>query len=96
MRQVADRFHARHEELFTYALRDQEAVLVNARIAVVGILPETPDEAPVPAGPPAAPVAHRQIHLGGWIEAPIYDLDVLPGFILEMDGDFILHLCLQL
>ena len=78
MRQVADRFHARHEELFTYSLRDQEVVLVNARIAVVGVLPETPDEAPVPTGPDAAPMTHRRIYLDGWIEAPIYDLDSLP------------------
>ena len=27
--QIVDRFHRRHEELYTYAQRDQEAVLVN-------------------------------------------------------------------
>ena len=64
MQQVADRFHERHEELFTYSLRDQEVVLVNARVAVVGVLPETPDEAPASIGPDAA---------------PIYDLDSLPA-----------------
>ncbi len=79
MDQVADRFHERHEELFTYSLKDQEVVLVNARVAVVGVLPETPDEAPVPSGPDAAPIAHRRIYLDGWIEAPIYDLDILPA-----------------
>jgi N-methylhydantoinase A len=79
MDQVAARFHDRHEELFTYSLKDQEVVLVNARIAVVGVLPETPDEAPAPAGPAAEPKAYRQIYLGGWIDAPIYDLDVLPA-----------------
>ena len=79
MQQVADRFHERHEELFTYSLRDQEVVLVNARVAVVGVLPETPDEAPVARGPDAAPTAHRRIYLDGWIDAPIYDLDILPA-----------------
>ena len=79
MQQVADRFHDRHEELFTYSLKDQEVVLVNARVAVVGVLPETPDEAPNPAGPDAAPVAHRRIYIDGWIDAPIYDLDILPA-----------------
>ena len=79
MQQVADQFHARHEELFTYSLKDQEVVLVNARVAVVGVLPETPDEKPVPGGPDAAPIAHRRIYLDGWIEAPIYDLDILPA-----------------
>ncbi|NKB59840.1 MAG: hydantoinase/oxoprolinase family protein [Alphaproteobacteria bacterium] len=79
MSHVAERFHARHEELFTYSLKDQEVVLVNARVAVVGVLPETPDEEPVSTGPDAAPVAHRRIYLEGWIDAPIYDLDILPA-----------------
>ena len=79
MQQVANRFHDRHEELFTYSLKDQEVVLVNARVAVVGVLPETPNEAPNTAGPDAAPVAHRRIYIDGWIDAPIYDLDILPA-----------------
>jgi len=79
MQQVADRFHARHEELFTYSLKDQEVVLVNARVAVVGVLPETPDEEPISSGSDAAPIAHRRIYLGGWVEVPIYDLDILPA-----------------
>ena len=37
---LADRFHAAHERLYTYALRDQEAVLVNARLSVIGRLPQ--------------------------------------------------------
>ena len=78
MQQVANRFHERHEELFTYSLKDQEVVLVNARVAVVGVLPETPDEVPVPAGPDIAPTTHRRIYLDGWLDAPIYNLDILP------------------
>ncbi len=53
--------------------------MVNARVAGVGVLPETPDEEPVSTGPDAAPVAHRRIYLEGWIDAPIYDLDILPA-----------------
>ena len=37
---LAERFHAAHERLYTYALRDQEAVLVNARLSVIGRLPQ--------------------------------------------------------
>ncbi len=37
---LADRFHAAHERLYTYALRDQEVVLVNARLSVIGRLPQ--------------------------------------------------------
>ena len=34
--QIEDRFHVRHEELYTYASRGQEVVFVNARVAAVG------------------------------------------------------------
>ena len=34
--QVVERFHQRHEELYTYSAPDQEVVLVNMRMAVVG------------------------------------------------------------
>jgi N-methylhydantoinase A len=54
MAQVIDRFHRRHEELYTYSLRDQEPVLVNARLAVVGELPALPEEPPLPARAAAA------------------------------------------
>ena len=33
---IEDRFHVRHEELYTYASRGQEVVFVNARVAAVG------------------------------------------------------------
>jgi N-methylhydantoinase A len=79
MAQVEARFHARHEELFTYAMPDQEVVLVNARVAVIGVLPETPAEAPVAAGPPAPPKGRRRIHLDGWQHVEIFDLDALPA-----------------
>jgi N-methylhydantoinase A len=84
MREVLERFHRRHEELYTYAVPDQEVVLVNARVAVVGRLPALPQEPPMPARPPAAPRTRRPIYLGEWIEAPIYDLEALgPGQALE-------------
>ena len=49
LQRMADAFHARHEELYTYSLRDQEAVLVNARVAVIGELPALPQEPALPA-----------------------------------------------
>ena len=74
---IADAFHARHEALYTYSLRDQEAVLVNARLAVVGRLPAVPAEPVLAQGSPVAPAAARRVHLGGWRELPVYDLDTL-------------------
>ena len=56
MAEIVARFHKRHEELYTYAAPDQEVVLVNARLAVVGELPALPEEPALPgAGPRGAP-----------------------------------------
>jgi N-methylhydantoinase A len=78
--QVVERFHRRHEDLYTYCLRDQEPVLVNARVSVVGGLPALPAEPAVPPRAPAAPRGSRRIYLGRWVEAPVYDLEALaPG-----------------
>jgi N-methylhydantoinase A len=78
--QLAAAFHRRHEELYTYAMSDQEAVLVNARVAVVGALPDPPQEPALPARPPGAPRTHRQVYLAGWRDVPIFDFESLaPG-----------------
>ncbi len=39
---IEDAFHAAHERLYTYALRDQDVVLVNAGVSVIGRLPAAP------------------------------------------------------
>jgi N-methylhydantoinase A len=84
LQQMADAFHARHEELYTYSLRDQEAVLVNARVAVIGELPALPQEPALPARPPAEPRGRRRIYLGEWREVPIYEFDALaPGQAID-------------
>jgi N-methylhydantoinase A len=81
---LAEAFHRRHEELYTYAMPDQEAVLVNARVAVVGGLPALPQEPDLPARGAAAPRAMRRVHLGGWCEVGVYDLEALaPGQVIE-------------
>jgi N-methylhydantoinase A len=81
---LAEAFHRRHEELYTYAMPDQEAVLVNARVAVVGGLPALPQEPDVPARDAAGPPAMRMVHLGLWREVGVYDLEALaPGQVIE-------------
>jgi N-methylhydantoinase A len=77
MGQLGAAFHRRHEELYTYALPDQEAVLVNARVAVVGELPDPPQEPALPARPAAVSSAGRRVHLGAWRAVPVFDFDAL-------------------
>ena len=79
-----DRFHARHEELYTYASRGQEVVFVNARIAAVGAV-ERQDEGAreAAASITCSPHSRRQAFFGGWRDAPVYALDDLrPGHTL--------------
>ncbi len=74
---MAQAFHDRHEELYTYSLPDQEPVLVNARVAVIGRLPALPQEPDLPARAPTRPRHRRRVYLGGWREVPVYDFDAL-------------------
>jgi N-methylhydantoinase A len=74
---IVERFHRRHEELYTYCLPDQETVLVNARVAVSGILAALPQEPTLAKAPPAAPRSERRIYLDDWVCAPVYDFDTL-------------------
>jgi N-methylhydantoinase A len=74
---MASAFHRRHEELYTYCLPDQDVVLVNARVAVVGELPDLPKEPDLMIRAPAEPRSHRRIYLGEWRVVPVYALDEL-------------------
>ena len=75
--QIVERFHRRHEALYTYAMPDQESVLVNARVTVSGILEELPREPSLPSASPAPPGGERRIYLGAWVTAPVYRFDTL-------------------
>jgi N-methylhydantoinase A len=78
--EIVERFHDRHEALYTYALREQDAVLVNARAAVIGVLPGVPQEPVRGSAADAAPVSERRIWLRGWTDVPVFDFEALaPG-----------------
>jgi N-methylhydantoinase A len=69
---IAAAFHARHRALYTYALEDQEAVLVNARLSVIGRLSPTGQEAAA-AATGSSQMGKRRVWLDGWAEIPVYD-----------------------
>ena len=82
---IEGRFHVRHEELYTYASRDQEVVFVNARVAAVGAVavPE-PEVRAVTIAIPCAPRSRRKAYFGAWREVDVFALDDLkPGDALH-------------
>jgi N-methylhydantoinase A len=81
---VIERFHRRHEALYTYSAPDQEVVLVNVRLAVVGELPMLPAEPVLDAREAVAPQGRRRVSLGTWLDIPVYPLDSLqPGAAVQ-------------
>ncbi|MBR0715604.1 hydantoinase/oxoprolinase family protein [Bradyrhizobium liaoningense] len=83
--EIEDRFHRRHEELYTYSSRDQEVVFVNARVAAIGSV--SAGEVTEKQGSSAAPIkprSKRQAFLGAWLDVAVYALDDLqPGETLQ-------------
>ena len=75
-REALERFHRRHEELYTYSAPGQHVVLVNARVAVVGLLPSLPAEQAGAGGSGRdAQTKSRRVYMGRWLEVPVYDLE---------------------
>jgi N-methylhydantoinase A len=73
---IEDRFHIRHEELYTYASRGQEVVFVNARRRH-GEVARLDEGARKPRHPLLVRRAASGRPLGGWREVPVYALDEL-------------------
>jgi N-methylhydantoinase A len=78
---IEDRFHRRHEELYTYASRDQEVVFVNARVAAIGeVSRRGQDLRPASSAATCSPRTTRQAFFGTWRQVAVYLLDDLhPG-----------------
>jgi N-methylhydantoinase A len=76
-------FEKRHNELYAYHLPEQAPVLVNARVTTVGMMSELPSE-PQPTSVAACrPTGTRRIHLGQWMEVPVFPFAELePGQII--------------
>ncbi|MBM1174841.1 hydantoinase/oxoprolinase family protein [Microvirga arabica] len=80
--QIQERFHQRHEELYTYASRGQEVVFVNARVAAIGVVPSATQLHPSSSRTGGTPEPHRKrrAFFGSWREVPVYQLEALvPG-----------------
>lgn len=78
---LKERFHARHETLYTYSSPGEEVDLVNARVAVVGAVAQGRVAEPLPdAETPGAARGSRQLHLdGAAYDVPVFRLtDLVP------------------
>ena len=69
---LAERFHTAHEALYTYALRDQEVVTVNARLSAIGRLRPVESTSGAGGSVPAAAKTQRRIFLGEWRAVPVF------------------------
>lgn len=66
-------FEERHRALYTYAMTDQEVVIVNARASVVGLLPPTGSGETALSGDAYAPRS-RRVFLQEWTDVPVMAL----------------------
>jgi N-methylhydantoinase A len=82
---IEERFHRRHEDLYTYCSPGQEVVFVNARVAAVGEVARRGEGAKAALQPAACkPISTRQAWFGGWRDIPVYAFEQLqPGHALE-------------
>jgi N-methylhydantoinase A len=72
--ETVERFHALHEELHTYASRDEQPILRGLRLTLVGVTdkPQLPTVGRSSGKPPRK--ARRPVHFGGrFVSTPIYD-----------------------
>jgi N-methylhydantoinase A len=82
--QIEQRFHRRHEELYTYASPGQEVVFVNARVAAVGqVSTRATDAKATQPERPCAAQSTRRAFFGTLRDIPVYLFDaLLPGHSL--------------
>jgi len=82
--EIRDAFHDRHDQLYGYALRDDDAVveLVNLRVSALGITDKPPQRTQPQAGPDAGASLKGwrdvfQPRQGDFARTPVYDGDAL-------------------
>jgi N-methylhydantoinase A len=78
IKDIEERFHRRHEELYTYASREQEVVFVNARVAAIGAVSLIePARCAAQSTARCLPRSRRRAYFGAWRDIDVYALDDL-------------------
>ena len=98
---LAEAFHRKHEQLYTYSLRENGIEIVTLRVTAVGKLPRFPVSgfAEDEAQDPYLHSAHVHFQKsGGWIDTPFYQRERMrpgyeltgPAIILQSDSTLVL------
>lgn len=75
---LTERFHRKHEELYTYCSPGQEVVLVNMHVAVVGVVPRNIGNTEAATAGLDTLKRHKRIFTGGhWNEVPVHAMERL-------------------
>jgi N-methylhydantoinase A len=78
------RFHALHQQRFSYAEPEGAVEIVTLRVKAVGVLPKPDDAPPEPAARPARKGSRRVYDGEAWRDVPIWERDALsPGDRIE-------------
>lgn len=90
--QLTERFHSKHEELYTYASPGQEVVLVNVHVAIVGKVPRITGNTHAPQTTSSSTVKrHKRIYTGGdWCEVPVHAMERLEA-TQQVDGPAVIE-----
>lgn len=97
--EAVERFHAQHEQLYTFAQRDTPVEVVTLEVTALGRLPGPAAEAAPPAGE-TTPAGDALVHLeDGPARVPVWRRDALgagavlrgPGIVVQMDATTWLH-----
>ncbi|MGY4623216.1 hydantoinase/oxoprolinase family protein [Bradyrhizobium sp. USDA 4486] len=82
--QIEQRFHRAHKDLYTYSLPDEEVVLVNGRVAAVGMVARTKKSISVVLSNSLVTARKRKAYFGEWRNVDVYAAEKLqPGEFIE-------------
>jgi N-methylhydantoinase A/oxoprolinase/acetone carboxylase beta subunit len=72
------RFHAMHQQRFSYSDPAEAVEIVTLRVTATGLLPKPEAAVPAPAGRPALKGSRRVHEDGAWRDIPVWDREALP------------------
>jgi N-methylhydantoinase A len=102
VKNVVQKFHGLHQQLFAHHHPDKPAEFVSARVAGIGLTSAPPLKTQAKAAGRAEPKEQRPVYFdetGGFVEAAVYDRDALgvgarfggPAIVEQLDTTTVVH-----